>query len=392
MKNPSVAGFLALMLAFTITAPHLLADDLTPPADPSQPGPMAAALQPLVDQHSLVGAVTVVANRDKVLDLEAVGYSNLETKKPIQTTDLFWIASMGKAMAASTVMMLVDDGKLSLDDPVEKYLPEFSGQQVKTTQNGQPALVAPDRPILIRDLLSHTSGLPFSVPLESPTLDLSPLAERVRAYAKTPLNNQPGAHYDYSNAGINTAARVVEVVSGEKYEDFLSERLLKPLGMVDTTFFPTHEQLDRLVPSYITRDKLTFTPTVVTQLKYPLDGGGRFAVPAGGLFSTASDVAKFCQLLLNGGTMNGTRLLSEDAVHQMTTRQTPPSTGGSYGFGWMVNGDFYYHEGYYQTRMQVEPKLNLITILLVQHYGDWPNGKNPWDVVNDTAHKIGASP
>ena len=241
---------------------------------------------------------------------------------------MFWIASQTKGMTAVAVMMLVDEGKLSLDDPVEKYLPEFKGQMVVDQKQGDEVTYRkPDHPITIRETLCHVSGLPFKSAAEEPTLDGLPLAEAVRSYAKTPLATEPGTHYQYSNAGINTAARVLEVVSGMKYEDFMQKRLFDPLGMKDTTFWPSQEQIGRLAKSYRpTADKTDLEEFPIGQLLQPLaDREHRFPMPAGGLFSTAKDTATFCQMLLNGGELHGHRYLSEAAFRELTTRQTPES-------------------------------------------------------------------
>ena len=203
-------------------------------AEPS--GELAKILQPYVDNHTIAGSVVAVASRDRLLDLEAVGYADLATKRPMTPDTLFGIASMGKSMAAAAVMMLVDEGKVKVDDPVEKYLPEFKGQSVIQPQ-GPPR--APQHLATIRHLLTHTSGLPYSTPEEKPTLDGHPLPEAAAIYGRTPLQFEPGTKYLYSSAGINTAAHVVEVVSGMPFEDFLQKRLLDPLGMKDTTYWPT---------------------------------------------------------------------------------------------------------------------------------------------------------
>jgi CubicO group peptidase (beta-lactamase class C family) len=206
--------------------------------------------------------------------------------------------------------------------------------------------------------------------MEEPTLDQLALRDAVRSYAMLALQFQPGTKYLYSNAGINTAARILEVVSGTAYEDFLDQRLFKPLGMTDTTFWPNEEQLARLAKSYKPNASQSgLDEIVITQLRYPLSDRKRQPVPAGGLFSTARDVAIFCQMILAGGTSNGKRYLSESAVKQMTSRQTSPPIPESYGFGWSVNGSSYGHGGAYATNMDVDPVRNLISVFLVQHAG-----------------------
>src|SRR5262249_1112701 len=158
----------------------------------------------------------------------------------------------------------------------------------------------PKHPPTVRHLLSHTSGMPFRSAMEQPTLDRLTLRDCVLSYAMTPLGSEPGTEYQYSNAGINTAGRIIEVVSGMPYETFLQKRLFDPLGMKDTTFWPTEEQLKRLAKAYRPKDKSGLEETTITQLQYPLADRNRKPMPAGGLFSTASDVGRFCQMILNG--------------------------------------------------------------------------------------------
>jgi len=338
---------------------------------------LAPVLQPYVDRKTLAGAVVLVANPDKVLDVEAVGFEDVAAKKAMQTNSMFWIASQSKPITAAAFMILVDEGKVSVDEPVEKYLPEFKGQRVNlSTDPKKPELVAPRHPILVREVLSHTSGLDFKSPMEAPTLDLKPLAERVSSYAKMALLFQPGSKSKYSNAGINTAGRIIEVVSGMKYETFLAERLFKPLGMNDTTFWPNKEQQARLAKSYkpnAAKDGLEELP--VGQLLYPLDSRERFPMPAGGLFSTANDLSLFYRMMANGGTLNGTRILSEKAVQTATNDQSGEAKS-NYGFGFGTDGKSFTHGGAYGTNSRYDRENKLVTVFLVQHAGWSGDGKN----------------
>lgn len=336
---------------------------------------IGAVLQPFVDRHEIAGAVTLAATKDKVLDVSAVGYLDVAAKTPMKEDAMFWIASMSKAMTASAVMMLVDEGKIKLDDPVEKYLPEFKGQQVAMMKDGkQTGLKAPVHPITVRNVLSHTSGLPFKSPEETPTLDGKPLKDAVKTYAALALQFEPDSAYQYSNAGINTAARILEVVSGMAYEDFMQNRLFGPLGMKDTTFWPNQEHVSRLAKSYkANAAKNDLEETTITQLQYPLtDHQKRFPMPAGGLFSTARDSASFCQMLLNKGAFNGHQILSAAAVKEMTSRQTAPSIKQAYGFGLSVSAEGYGHGGAYATNMNVDTARGLVTVFMVQQSGAFP--------------------
>ncbi|MBI1372907.1 MAG: serine hydrolase [Phycisphaera sp.] len=349
---------------------------------------VAASVQPYVDRQELAGAVMLVANKDKMLTVETVGFANIEAKAPMRPDTMFWIASQSKGMTAVGLMCLVDEGKVKLDDPVEKYLPEFRGQMLQVEKDDQHVLLRkPGHPITVREVLSHTSGLPFKSDLEAPTLDLYPLSARVRSYAMTPLVFEPGTKYQYSNAGINTAGRIIEVVSGMPYEKFLDERLFAPLGMTDTTFWPSEAQVARIATSYKPGpDKRGLAPTIIDQLYYPLsDRTQRYPMPAGGLFSTAHDVMRYYQMLLNGGELDGKRVLSESAVKEMTSRQTAAGIPQSYGFGLSVSDHGFGHGGAYSTGSSADRNTGLILIWLVQHAGFPGDGGKAQDAFRKAA-------
>lgn len=364
MKLRSHSAFLFTLLAATIAQ------------SPAESGPIAA-LQPFVDSHSLAGAVTAVANKDQILSLETIGYADVSAKKAMPQDALFWIASMSKPITGTALMMLVDEGKVNVEDPVEKYLPEFKNIWLTGEEDKDHLLLRrPSHPIKVREILSHTSGLQFKSGIEQPTLDQVPLRVAVLSHTLMPLLFDPGSQYKYSNAGINTAGRIIEVVSGQRYEDFLQKRIFEPLGMKDTTFWPNEEQLARLAKAYKPNAaKNDLEETQISQLTYPLSDRGRQPMPGGGLFSTASDVVKFCQFIFRGGTVGGQRLLSEAAIQQMTSRQTPAELKDSYGFGWAVTPESFGHGGAYATNMSIEAKRGVITVFMVQHAGFPGNGK-----------------
>lgn len=331
-----------------------------------------ALLQPFVDKHELAGAVALVVDKDKVLSVDAVGFADIAGGKTMKADAMFWIASQTKPMTATALMMLVDEGRIQLDDPVEKYLPEFRAQMVLVEKDAAHTLLRkPAHPITVREVLSHMSGMPFQSVLETPTYDTVPLAALVRSYAVTPLQAEPGTRYQYSSAGINIAGRIIEVVSGMKYEDFIQRRLFNPLGMKDTTFWPNERQARRVAKSYrpdATKRNLEEFP--ISQLAYPLsDRIHRFPIPAGGLFSTAHDMARFCQMLLNGGEWNGRRYVSEAAFKELTKRQTPASVKDSYGLCFAVGSDWFGHGGAQATNMEIHPARGLAVIWMVQHAG-----------------------
>jgi len=339
----------------------------------------APVLQPFVDSRSLAGAVALVATKDRVLAVESVGFADIAAGRPMTDDAMFWIASMSKPITAAAVMVLVDEGTVSIEDPVEKHLPEFRGQMVAVYQDDTTRLLRqPRHPITVRNVLAHTSGLPFASSIEQPTLDGRSLEMATVSYALTPLLFEPDTKYLYSNAGINTAGRIVEVVSGMPFERFVEERLFRPLGMVDTTFWPDEDQLKRLAKSYRPKSDATapsLEETSIRQLRYPLsDRAARHPMPAGGYFSTAADVGRFCRMLLGGGELDGRRVLSEQAVRQMTSRHTPAEIKEGYGLGFTVNGASFGHGGAHATNMTIDPNTGLATVWMVQHAGFPGNG------------------
>ncbi len=366
---------LAVAIGAALTPTLAIADD------PS----IAGVLKPFIDRSKLAGAVVLVADREKVLTLQTIGFADLATKTPMKPDTLFWIASQSKPITAAALMMLVDEGKVRLDDPVENYLPEFKEIWVAVEKDSRHIkLERPKRKPTVRHILSHTSGLPFSSAIERPTLDGLPLRVAVGSYAMTPLQWEPGTKYQYSNAGINTVGRIIEVVTGIPYEEFLGQRIFIPLGMKDTTFRPSAEQVARLAKAYRSRNGGGMEEVPITQLRYPLDLPTRQPMPAGGLFSTAADVARFCQMILNVGTFEGKRYLSESAVAEMTGRQTGPQIRENYGLGWATTESRSPgvegipgpcgHGGAYATHMWIDPRRGLITVYMVQSVGAGPEG------------------
>jgi CubicO group peptidase (beta-lactamase class C family) len=351
---------------------------------------ISAALQPFVDRHVLAGAVALVAEKDRVVSLESVGYADIAAKKPMRTDAMFWIASQTKSITAAAVMMLVDEGKVNLDDPVEKYLPEFNGQWLIVEGNDDHMLLRkPRRAIRVLDLLTHTSGLVHFLELEDPgskRFEILPLREATRLYALTPLRFEPGSQWKYCNAGFTTAGRIIEIVSGMPYEQFLKRRLFDPLDMHDTTFSPTCDQLARLAKSYKPDAmKRGLEETALPIAKALFGGRPLNPLPAGGLFSTAGDIARFCQMMLNRGSFQGKRILSEGAVRQMATKQVSLDDDTGYGLGWFTHRDeSFEHGGAYATLMTVDPKHGQVRVLLLQHSG-FPGDDKP---IYETVKKI----
>ena len=200
----------------------------------------------------------------------------------------------------------------------------------------------------------------------------------MRSYAAEPLLFQPFTDYSYSNEGLNTAARIIEVVTGMPYEQFMQQRLFDPLGMKDTTFWPSPEQTARIATSSkLSKQTNDLEALNVDQLTYPLsDHEHRYPMPAGGLFSTAADMEKFCRMILNGGSLDGKRYISERALHLMTSTQNGSLGGTDYGFGWTVSGSTFGHGGAYKNSIDIDPAAGRILVFMVQQNGPWgtPDG------------------
>jgi CubicO group peptidase (beta-lactamase class C family) len=286
-------------------------------------------------------------------------------------------------------MILADEGKLSPDDDVAKYLPEFKNQMLVAGRGKDTVtLKRPARPVKLRDLLTHTGGIAPYPPGVDDVYEKRnrTLAETTLAAALRPLEFEPRSKWAYSNSGIDTLGRVIEVVSGESYESFIQKHVFNPLGMADTTFYPTAEQMKRIALTYSTKGgKLVAGPFDLVGLpphpKHP--------IPAGGLVSCAGDLAKLYRMMLNKGALDGHRILSETAAAEMTRTQTGDIKTGfvdgmSWGLGWqvvkepkgvtgMLSPGTYGHGGAFGTQAWLDPKRDLFMVLLIQRTG-LPNG------------------
>ncbi len=352
-KNPS-----CLIVLATALMSSLHATQLEIPA-------VNERMKGFVDSKEISGAVTLVADGEKILHLAATGFSDIEKKAPMAEDTLFWIASMTKPITGTAVMMMQDEGKLSVDDPVSKYLPEFTGDKAGIT---------------IKQCLTHSSGLGELTQDESKGIvtlkDLSPLI------AAKPLVFPPGSKWQYCQTGINTAARVVEVVSGSDFPSFLEARLFGPLEMKDTTFYLSDAQAARLVTPY-SRENGDLKPSTFRYFHgKPLTSRDRYPMANGGLFSTASDYAKFAQMIINGGESGGKRYLKAESVKQMTTIQsgelvTGFTPGNGWGLGWCVvrepqgvsvalSPGSFGHGGAYGTQAWIDPVKKRIYLLMIQ--------------------------
>ena len=347
-------------------------------ANPALPG-VAAAMQAAVDSREISGAVTVVVTKDKIVHLNATGFSELASKKEMQPNSLFWIASMTKPVTATAVLMLQDEGKLHITDPVAKHIPEFASLK---TPAGQPANLT------IAQLLTHTSGLGEAA--SGAARDAHTLADLIPLFLAAPMQYEPGSKWRYTQSGINTAARIVEIASGISFDAFVQKRILDPLGMKDTTFYPAGDSSSPLVTAY-TKNKTTGELEPAAQrsdfgkINHPPMGNG-------GLYSTGPDYARFCQMLLGGGVFDGKRFLSSASLRLLTTVQTGDlpcgffqsaqygNHGANYGWGigvcvlrapyegvaGMLSPGTFGHGGAWGTQAWIDPVRGVAYILMVQ--------------------------
>jgi CubicO group peptidase (beta-lactamase class C family) len=357
--------------------------------DPERLARLRPAFEEYVARRQAAGTVTLVARNGRIASLEAAGWRDLESKDPMRPDTIFRIASMTKPVTATAVMALVEEGRLSVDDPVEKHLPEFRGQALVTRKDGQTiTLGKPSRAITVKDLLTHTSGLPGGNPPGFGDLYAKrnrTLAEQAIALSQLPLTFEPGSKWAYCNTGIDLLARIVEVVSGRRFEDFLQERFFGPLGMRDTLFYPGAAERPRIAALY-KKEKDGLVPS---ESFLGTGEGGRFPLPAGGLYSTAPDLFRLHQMWLNGGTFEGRRYLSAATLAEMTRNHTGDLRAGftdgiGMGLGFqvvvrptgvtsMLSPGTYGHGGAFGTQGWVDPGRGMIFLLMVQRSG-FPNG------------------
>jgi len=342
-------------------------------------------MQEQIAKNEIAGAITIVVTKDKLLHLETTGFADVAANRPMSPDTLFWIASMTKPITGTAILMLQDESKLHVSDPIAKYLPEFASLK---TPSGKPANLT------ISQILTHTSGLGEAT--GPAAQQAKTLAELVPLWLATPMQYEPGAKWQYTQSGINAAGRIVEVVSGMSFDAFLQKRLFDPLGMSNTTFYPTDQQRARLVTAYAkNKDTGALEPAAPRT-----DFGLRTQPPKGngGLFSTAPDYARFCQMLLNGGAFAGRRYLSAEALKFLNTPQTGDLPTGFFqnetfgkrgtNYGWgigtcvlrtphdgvaaMLSPGTYGHGGAWGTQAWVDPVKGVAYVLMVQR-SNFPN-------------------
>ena len=365
MKTHPLAALLSLT-SWTTLAINSLAAESNPPPNPE----VTAAMQPYLDSYKLAGFISLIADKSgKIHYLNLQGYADVEAKKPMREDNVFWIASMTKMFAGASIMMLVDEGKVSLDDPVTKFIPQLTNWMVVAEKDADHVLLKPlVRPVTVRHVLSHTSGLTGSSELQKVTgSDSTPLKARAISSVTGPLQWQPGDKYQYGNQGMNIAARIVELVSGMSYEDFLQKRFFDPLGMTETTFRPSESQIARLAGAYgPNKEKNGYAKGGLNFLTKPLsDRAHRFPEAGGGLFSTTHDILRYGLMLANDGELDGKRYLSHAAMEELRKEQTG-TTKVNYSLGYHLRNGMFGHDGAYGTDLSVNPTTGMVAIFMVQ--------------------------
>ncbi len=394
-----------ILLGVLILNVLVLAQDL-PAAKPESVGlsterleRIATTVQRDIDDKRIAGAVTLVVRRGHVAWFKAQGMMDRDAGKPMPTDALFRICSMTKPITSVAVMMLYEEGKFLLDDPVSKYLPEFKNPKVLVKPaSGKPYTIPATREITIRDLLRHTSGLTYQW-----NDDLGPMYEKadvasgilqydgtigdsVKRLAALPLLFNPGDRWEYS-LSVDVLGRLVEVVSAKPLDEFFRTRIFEPLGMKDTYFFPPDNKLNRLATAYTYYEDKGLNRFPDTSLRegafvysadYPSRGPKKLFSGGAGLVSTAMDYARFCQMMLDDGKVGNTRLLSRKTVELMTHDQLGKiGADQGFGLGFGIDGvkaplaelgspGTYGWGGFFYTEFSIDPKEQMIVVFMAQ--------------------------
>jgi CubicO group peptidase (beta-lactamase class C family) len=382
---------IAIVLAGCVAAVVVTAQPLALPRaapesvglDPDRLKKASALLTQFVVDQKIAGAVGAVARKGKVAYLEAIGFQNLDSRVPMTERSLFRIYSMTKAVTAISAMILHEQGKFDLRDPVSKYLPEFKAVRVLVEPSGQRR--SPEREITVADLLLHTSGLSHRTSELYRTAKVrsrrDTLPQFIANIVRAPLMEDPGTRYRYSEA-TTVVGRLIEIWSGKPLDVFMSERIFEPLGMVDTGFWARAEQRDRLTTVYAAQLGGGLRPFEIEEL--PFTERPALLEGAVGLLSTVPDFLRFSQMLLNRGELNGTRILSPKTIDLITANGLPEpvlrSRGG--GMGWGLanvnvvvdpsatpdspNAGEYGWDGSAGTIFWIDPKEEMVTVLMTQ--------------------------
>ena len=347
---------------------------------------ISEAVKPYVDQGVFPGLISVTADKDGALTVESVGFANVESKTPMTMDSVFWIASMTKGVVAAGLLILVDEGLVDLDAPVETYLPEFANVRVEEPgENGVSTLRPPKSKQTVRQVMCHMGGLRFITPtMDRYGIDVFPARALATSMVDVPLFADPGTQFSYSNLGIDVGAAIIESVTGFPFEDYLKKRIFDPLKMYDTSFWLTEDQNKRLVTPYKVLDGRCI-PDTTSALFYPFtDRQHRFAEGGGGLFSTPRDIIKFYQMIAGKGQYRGTRILSEEAIKIMATKQTPEDCDQPYSVGMWTDGEWIWHGGALGTEGRANIETGEARIYMVQLTSSVdPKIKEAWYTICD---------
>jgi CubicO group peptidase (beta-lactamase class C family) len=329
-----------------------------------------------------MGAVMMVVQHEKVLALEASGFSDADTKTPMRTDAIFDIRSISKAVTVFGAFLLIDDGKLGLDDPLSKFLPEFA--KVKVKGQTQPT----DVPITIRQMMLHSSGIAEDRPPEleniTRTFDHT-LAEDVALVAQQPLDFTPGSKWAYSSSGIAVLGRVIEIISGQPYETYMQQRVFEPLEMQDSSFFTDRAKVAR-IPTVYNLEKGHLVKDVMDATR----PNQKYSAPEFGMFSTAEDLRHFCQMMLNRGSWKGRKILSSKLVDEITRPEMKTAlskyeaglgyaihTGKDGEMSYAVTNGSFGANGASGCIIWMDPSIQLMRIYLTHYFlGDFREG-NP---------------
>ena len=354
---------------------------------------VADALAPYVERGELPGAVSILDN-DGVVETACVGYSDVAAKRRITADDVYMQCSQTKGFCGVTVAKLVEEGRLGLDDPVSKYLPEFKTLWIeeKTGEDGVRRLVRAKNVLTVRMCLNHTGGFPFEIPGKQAAIPGGgwsggmPVRSVAASAAAHPIRFEPGTKAQYSNTGIDIAAAVVQTIAGMPWDQFLQERVLDPLGMTETRFKPTDAQIAGHIEMYDCHKDAPATYREQNDWEQrPYNGDHVFPSAGAGLWTTARDQVKFYRMLMNGGVGdNGVRILQEETVRSLLATSSRPADLGNYSLGLNAPADghgWFGHGGAWGTNCQVNMDKRQLKLWVVQLCGD----PRPWNAAKDAA-------
>jgi CubicO group peptidase (beta-lactamase class C family) len=414
MKKRVLSGLALLAVASQLSFSQTLSDpgkNPVPGISQERVARLDAMLEEAMQKDQVPGMVAMVVKDGKIVYHSAKGFADVESGKAMEKNSIFRIASQTKAITSTAVMILWEEGKIRLDEPISKYIPEFKNPQVlanfryaDTTYATKPS----SKEITIRHLLTHTSGLGYGVidgdermrmiyhkagVVDLFTTEKVTIGESVKRLAKLPLHHEPGTKYTYSE-GLDVLGYLVEVVSGKPFDVFLKERIFDPLGMNDTRFYLSEAQAPRLVTVHTRKDgKWASYPVTFYDPAYPKTGAKAFFSGGAGLSSTTEDYAKFLQMYLNGGVYDGKRILSPTTISTIMSNQVGDLLGDGgkdYGLafglvdekgvamGGLGSKGTFDWGGYFNTQYFADPQTKVIGLIFKQTSGAGNGDETGW--------------